>query len=700
MAGVAEPENHALAQEVPATEDRLGVPSPRFVVPRSPGAASDGASRSPSSPTLLTSVAMGGTRWPTSGSGRATPGDNASRHAELVEARLNAQLARVRESHAAELSKSERASQVAMQRMDKKLLAHEGQHARIDRRVSELYGGFKGISDEMQDQIRRADAVDARLSEFRHEIEEEIRKKMVDFDGKLDEAMSKCRVRLASNEEVCKKLEAAMRRLEARGDQDTRLDMVAAEVHGRIDQLDEAYQQHHETVAQLLIAQPMAGCASGGGRVTPPLVAASQLGDVENKVQELAHAVDMLRNKALGDEGWDARLQEHDVRIQGLRVKVESLDRHYANFSDRVRQDWESRIDHVHKSLQESHKKHADHAEHLQGLHQRSAHVEQAVEQLRDGRCADTSQLGPVGSTRLAQIEFRLDELEADVAKQFRFAYGGALHEIKEDIKTLCREPSPGRQNGATHEAARPAHGEHHDLVHDLQHKQVTVTVAPHQAQKVQAHPDQHDTKDSTHADHADKTPTTKEADQTQPQGVQHDIVHDLHHKKVSVTVLPHRAQHVQAHPDEHGTNHSSHAEHAGKTTSTKEADHAHVGAKTTTSHHAGAAPVHSDLSGKGDAHVAAGTKHTAAVTTAHHADHGVNHIGNAEKTHHVDAGAKHSATPEKSHHGDAGVRHGPNPFEKAHAGVDHRTSGTSPSSHDHERNQSGSPKVTHTESY
>eukprot|EP00403_Amphidinium_massartii_P049476 CAMPEP_0178459068 /NCGR_PEP_ID=MMETSP0689_2-20121128/47906_1 /TAXON_ID=160604 /ORGANISM="Amphidinium massartii, Strain CS-259" /LENGTH=84 /DNA_ID=CAMNT_0020085467 /DNA_START=25 /DNA_END=276 /DNA_ORIENTATION=+ len=82
------------------------------------------------------------------------------KHTEAMEERLTARITQVK-------SEQDRLRQMTTTRLEEKIASTEAGYPRLDRRVAELMGCIKGVSDEMQLQIRRVDASDDRLWECR-----------------------------------------------------------------------------------------------------------------------------------------------------------------------------------------------------------------------------------------------------------------------------------------------------------------------------------------------------------------------------------------------------------------------------------------------------------------------------------------------------------------------------------------------------
>ncbi|CAE7415494.1 psbV [Symbiodinium natans] len=85
----------------------------------------------------------------------------------------------------------------SLTRLEEKVSAAEGLQPRVERRLAELSGNFKGLSDEMQAQIRRVDLLDDRRWEWRHQVEEEMQKKCQGYEQQVQAMASKLRGQLA-----------------------------------------------------------------------------------------------------------------------------------------------------------------------------------------------------------------------------------------------------------------------------------------------------------------------------------------------------------------------------------------------------------------------------------------------------------------------------------------------------------------------
>merc|ERR1719362_546014 len=133
---------------------------------------------------------------------------------ELLEARFVAQLTHVHDSAASSLEKMDRQRAVSIQRLDEKALVQEVLVAKIDRKVSEVVGAVRGLSEETQQLLRHADAADARAWAFRHQVEENMRQRHQDQETRHQDVLSKCRTVSATSEDAQRRLTQSLRKLE------------------------------------------------------------------------------------------------------------------------------------------------------------------------------------------------------------------------------------------------------------------------------------------------------------------------------------------------------------------------------------------------------------------------------------------------------------------------------------------------------
>merc|ERR1712232_1295122 len=103
-------------------------------------------------------------------------------------------------------------------------------------------GNYKGLSDEMQAQIRRLDQMDSRLWEWRHQLEEEVRNKFVEIERNIQRVSSSMRVMSTTSDDVLKRHHQRVQRLEGvleeRGQSHEDTQSGLMNLHERLEQLE------------------------------------------------------------------------------------------------------------------------------------------------------------------------------------------------------------------------------------------------------------------------------------------------------------------------------------------------------------------------------------------------------------------------------------------------------------------------------
>merc|ERR1712226_1760683 len=87
-----------------------------------------------------------------------------------------------------------------LSRVDSKITSLETLQPAVDRKLAELAGNYKGVSEGLQSQIRRIDRMDTQLWEWRKQLEEEMRGKFAETEQNFQRVSST--VRVAKNESV------------------------------------------------------------------------------------------------------------------------------------------------------------------------------------------------------------------------------------------------------------------------------------------------------------------------------------------------------------------------------------------------------------------------------------------------------------------------------------------------------------------
>lgn len=285
---------------------------------------------------------------------------------ELLEEKMNAQINR-------SAVQNERLREASNSRFEAKIAASEGMQPKLDRKLAELSGNIKGLTDEMQSQIRRIDAMDSRLWEWRHEMEEHWRQKSAEIEQNVQVMTSANRVAAANSEDQQKRLNQRLRRLEVN-------------IEERLQQSEVAHDNvmHLEARVEALEAQRGESLNFLADKKTSPgtaeTVQSPAQWQLEQQLADCAEKVEQLTQTSLEAQ---ARVEEHEVRITSMRSKLDSQEQHYRWLGDRVeRADWESRFEQIRVSLNDESRKLQETADRVQVGSKKSAVQEQALEEL------------------------------------------------------------------------------------------------------------------------------------------------------------------------------------------------------------------------------------------------------------------------------------------------------------------------------
>jgi len=75
---------------------------------------------------------------------------------------------------------------------------------------------------------------------------------------------------------------------------------------------------------------------------------------IEQQLADISQRVESFNAEAHGDSGWDAKLVEHEVRMNSFRAKLDAVEEHFRNLDDHIRSDLDSRYQTLHKSIKET----------------------------------------------------------------------------------------------------------------------------------------------------------------------------------------------------------------------------------------------------------------------------------------------------------------------------------------------------------
>jgi len=347
------------------------------------------------------------------------------RQMEALEDKLSGQIGRVQQQ-------SDRLRDAALTRVDSKMVTMEALQPKLDRRIAELSGNYKGLSDEMQAQIRRLDQMDSRLWEWRHQLEEEVRSKFVDIEQNYQRVSSSVRVMSATNEDLLKRHNQRVQRVE--GILEERLQSTE-EAHAGLMNLHERLEQVEQTRLQDLALVPVELESSRAiEAIGISSVDSASVMMVETRLSDACAKIDTIMEES---RDAHARLEAQEERLKSLHTRVESREEHYRWLNDRVeRTDWEGRFKEIKEKMQDFNQGRIQQSEDVQLLAKKLETSEQATEECTEQirrfymekqlfaggqetsppRDASDFQAGTVGETLsldMRECTGRIDELQA-----------------------------------------------------------------------------------------------------------------------------------------------------------------------------------------------------------------------------------------------------------------------------------------------
>lgn len=304
------------------------------------------------------------------------------RQMEALEDKLSGQIQRVQ-------LQSDRLRDAALSRVDSKMGAMEAIQPKLDRRLAELSGNYKGLSDEMQAQIRRLDQMDSRLWEWRHQMEEEVRTKFSEIEQAYQKIASSLRVSTATNDDLNKRHNQRILRLEGmsedRQHQQEEATQAMLSLHGRLSELED---RHNQDVALYNEEAPISR------EVKPDLVDVPDRASVMHIETRLSDACGRIDHLIQDFHDVHGKIQAQEERLKSLQTRHETKDEHYRELKDRVeRTDWDSRLKELQSDLHEMAQTKIEHSERLELLQRKFDGGEQALQQAHEEACDHIRQM-------------------------------------------------------------------------------------------------------------------------------------------------------------------------------------------------------------------------------------------------------------------------------------------------------------------
>mmetsp|Transcript_34793 Transcript_34793/g.68688 ORF Transcript_34793/g.68688 Transcript_34793/m.68688 type:complete len:773 (+) Transcript_34793:38-2356(+) len=312
----------------------------------------------------------------------------------------------------------DRMREAAVSRVDAKLGTLEALQQKLDRRLAEIGGSTKGLSDEMQSQIRRIDQMDASLFAWRQQLEEELHVKFSGIEQQAVQLATSIRVSKSGNDDAFRRFISRVVKLEEmmeeRSAHSVDLSHSVMNLHGRLLQCEEGEPKSREMQV------------SHG----------SDLGDqyvVELVEKQRADGLVQLSNLQHENNELRSRIEMQEESHKHLRTLWEAKEEQFKSLRNMFERDnWEGRLKGIQSRVQMLEAAGAGHTEHMSILNQKLDHQQHEQHSslmgnlsslfynqpdvLKSGEAADIVQR-ELDFPRLSQEEARA---RADEARRFR----------------------------------------------------------------------------------------------------------------------------------------------------------------------------------------------------------------------------------------------------------------------------------------
>jgi len=391
--------------EAPLLSDGAMAPVPALAIPATTEVAVSEAGRLATPPPTSTAVQ----RMRFEVATRSTPGSGARtsslavpratheaailtavrRQIEALEEKLTGQICRVQQQ-------SDRLRDAAFSRVDQKMGSMEALQPKFDRRLAELSGNYKGLSDEMQAQIKRVDQLDSKLWDFRHHLEEEMRTKISEMEQSQQQSCSALRLASATSDDSLKRYNARMLRMER----------LVEERLAHTEDTSQSLMNLHERLSEVEGLRHDLALVSVEAPQRAERSAPIEVGDsaslvaLESRLADACQKIEMFQHES---HELHIKVEAQEERLKSLRTRVEAQEDHHRSLSDRVeRVEKEGRLKEVQAQLSEISQSRIEHYERMEMLHKRVDSQEQASDEL--GEVVRRLQLPPSSEARAADL--------------------------------------------------------------------------------------------------------------------------------------------------------------------------------------------------------------------------------------------------------------------------------------------------------
>lgn len=275
--------------------------------------------------------------------------EHSRRECQILDERIGNQFRRVEDR----MEMQSRQSQKLQDVLQNKVAEAEVSQSRLERRMFELVGTVNGLSDETQQQVRRVESMDARLLEFRHDLQEQFQQRFRELQTEVRNILSRFSAQMATSEQQQSRQQCQLEEFETeRHERGAKLTGAILELRERLEAM--AATQEPALLARVRHEDARAEDAGAEGLEDRCWHMEKQLTEVGWK---LDRAVSDMHEKT-------SCLAEHEERFKRMQAKLESQDP-FAMFYERIRHDWEAKFTRMQKSVREAVDGHGEHAAEL-----------------------------------------------------------------------------------------------------------------------------------------------------------------------------------------------------------------------------------------------------------------------------------------------------------------------------------------------
>eukprot|EP00927_Polykrikos_kofoidii_P049042 TRINITY_DN4318_c0_g1_i5.p1 TRINITY_DN4318_c0_g1~~TRINITY_DN4318_c0_g1_i5.p1 ORF type:complete len:1250 (+),score=346.62 TRINITY_DN4318_c0_g1_i5:151-3750(+) len=402
--------------------------------------ADDAASRQRSSSPRTWQYKIGGSHLAGAGSGSSTPlrtgaapaprswsGTRSYQTTTTIQQRANLDNALVtavrqqmerledRVNHQLKLAsvQGDRSKEASLQRLEEKVSEQQTMQPKLDKKIAQLTGNVKGLSDEMQVQIRRVDMMDERIVDFGRQLTEEFRQKINELSYQLQEVQTAVRLHTNKNEDERSRLELRFKRLEE--EHHVRIqghEELTRVLHTRLESVEHTSRQNVELNA-------VGGM--GGEQLSTELLAMVE--------QRLADQSENINGLVQEQHELHAKLQEQEERMRGFRTLLGEKEERLQALGEKVDcGDWDSHIKQLRQALQSHKKEQLDAAEEQKTFGRRLEDLHSSHDQLRTVHetvhrtltqgnfgAADMESASPMANEHTALLQDAVQEMQSRI---------------------------------------------------------------------------------------------------------------------------------------------------------------------------------------------------------------------------------------------------------------------------------------------